>query len=58
MSNHDDRPTAQEAGRAGCELLLLIVLLVAILLGFAPVMMTIAPLDQLSHNDTVQQLGR
>ena len=52
------RPTPQEASRAGCELLLLIILLVVGLLAFGPVMMAIAPLDELSGNDQVQQLGR
>lgn len=58
MSDHNDRPTPQEASRAGCELLLLIILLVVGLLAFGPVMMAIAPLDELSGNDQVQQLGR
>lgn len=58
MSNDSDRPTPQEAGRAGCELLLLVILLVVGLLGFPAVMMTIAPLDQVTNdNETVQQIG-
>ena len=57
MNDEHDRPTPQEAGRAGCEMLLLILAIVAILAFFAPVRAVLAPLDQLS-TEQVQEIGR